>query len=131
MALQAAAALLAMAACYLVWRAAALSPSRRTGDHGGAPLLAAPYGYTDDMVAFSAGLAALALRRRRIDLLDVLCWTWPTLSPVVFMRTGLLLTPLVVAIGAGRIWLRARAGFAGGNGCATRRLSLEWSDGEK
>jgi hypothetical protein len=109
MALQAAAALLAMAACYLVWRAAALSPFERLAITAGLALLATPYGYTDDMVAFSAGLAALAWRRRRIDLLDVLCWTWPTLSPVVFMRTGMLLTPLVVAISAGRIWLGARA----------------------
>ncbi len=109
MAAQLAAAGMAMAAGYWAWRGARLDAFERLAVTAGLALLVTPYGYTEDMVGFSAGLAALAWRRGwRIDLLDALFWSWPTLSPLVFMRTGWLMTPLVVAVAAGRIWWRAR-----------------------
>ncbi len=71
-------------------------------------LLATPYGFTYDMVAYSLALTMLAEARGwRIDPLDALAWLWPALCPVVVMRTGLLLTPLVVTMVSGRIWWRA------------------------
>jgi len=79
-------------------------------------LLATPYGYTDDMVGYSVALAALAAGRGwRIDVLDALLFLWPALCPVVFMRTGVLLTPLVVAVAALRVfWRRHDAVVIGG-----------------
>jgi alpha-1,2-mannosyltransferase len=66
-------------------------------------LLATPYGYTDDMVAWSVALAALAERRGwRIGLLDVLFWLWPMLCPIITARTGLLFTPVIIALALGR-----------------------------
>lgn len=62
-------------------------------------LLAVPYGYGDDMVAWSVVLAALAARRGwRIGMLDALFWVWPAACQVVTVHTGVLLTPLVVAL---------------------------------
>jgi hypothetical protein len=110
---QAVAEFFAVAACWVVWRDGRIEVFERVAITAGLALLATPYGYTDDMVAFSAGLAALAGRRGwRIDLLDTLCWTWPTLSPVLFMRTGILATPAVVAVAVLRVWLVARRGAA-------------------
>ncbi len=75
--------------------------------------MATPYGYTDDMVAASALLAALAERRGwRIGLREVAFWLWPVFCPTVSALTGVLFTPLVVAMAALTVWqptaLRAR-----------------------
>jgi alpha-1,2-mannosyltransferase len=77
-------------------------------------LLATPYGYTDDMVAASALVAALAERRGwRIGLREVAFWLWPVFCPTVSVLTGILVTPLVVVLAAWHVWggaaLRARA----------------------
>lgn len=71
-------------------------------------LLATPYGYTDDMVAGSVMLAVLAERRGwRIGLADVAFWLWPALCPTVSLLSGVLFTPLVVALAAWRVWRAA------------------------
>nr|WP_246344066.1 glycosyltransferase family 87 protein [Acidocella aromatica] len=68
-------------------------------------LLATPYGYTDDMVAASALLAALAERRGwRIGLREVAFWLWPVFCPTVSALTGVLFTPLVVTLAVWRVW---------------------------
>ena len=73
-------------------------------------LLATPYGYTSDMVAYSLVLAEAARRRGwRIDMLDTALWLWPGFCLVVSESTGLVLTPLFVALALGRTALRARA----------------------
>lgn len=73
-------------------------------------LLATPYGYGDDMVAWSWVLAARAERRDwRIGLLDALFWIWPMLCEVVAYRTGHLFTPLIVLLAV------ARAVYESGN----------------
>jgi hypothetical protein len=71
-------------------------------------LLATPYGYTDDMAAWSIALTALAEQRRwRIDLLDALFWLWPTLCPIVFTKTGILFTPVVIIVAVFRTLRRS------------------------
>jgi hypothetical protein len=111
---QLAAAGFAVAAGWMIWRLGATNGRLRDMDRVALTvcltLLATPYGYVDDMVAFSITLASLAMRRRwRIDLLDVLFWTWPTLCPLVYGRTGLVLTPVVVGAAALRVWAGAGA----------------------
>jgi len=77
-------------------------------------LLATPYGYTDDMVGYSVALAACAARRGwRIDVFDAFCFLWPALCPVVYMRWGVLLTPVVVAGAASRLFWRGRGNVFG------------------
>ncbi len=71
-------------------------------------LLATPYGYTDDMVAYSIVLVALAEQRGwRIGMLDVLFWLWPALCMIVSETTGILFTPVIVAAAVARTWYRA------------------------
>ncbi|WP_297442586.1 hypothetical protein [Acidocella sp.] len=77
-------------------------------------LLATPYGDTYDMVAGSAMLALLAERRGwRIGLIDVAFWLWPVFCPTVSLLTGVLFTPLVVALAAWRVWREAALRQAG------------------
>lgn len=72
-------------------------------------LMATPYGYTDDMVAWSAVLALAAYRRKwHLGVLDILCWIWPMLCPIISERTGLLLTPVVVLLSLLRTMCLAR-----------------------
>jgi len=71
-------------------------------------LLATPYGYVNDMVAYSIALAALAgARGWRIDVLDVALWLWPAICPVIWADFHVLLTPLACAIALARSWTRA------------------------
>jgi len=108
---QGVATVLAAAAGWAVWRSATPAPVERMALTVFLSLLATPYGYTDDMVAWSVALAALAQRRGwRIDLLDALFWVWPALCPIIVMRTGFLLTPLVVFMAAARCWIRCGTG---------------------
>jgi hypothetical protein len=105
---QLAAALAAAGLTFTVWRRGIGDRFDRAALAVFLSLLATPYGYVDDMVAFSVVLAILAWRRQwRIDLLDVLFWTWPTLCPLVYGRTGLVLTPVVVGAATARLWVRA------------------------
>lgn len=71
-------------------------------------LLATPYGYTDDMVAYSIALAALAERNGwRIGMLDALFWLWPAFCEPASEATGVLWTPCVTALALTRAWHRA------------------------
>jgi hypothetical protein len=104
-ALAAAAALVVVARAWLNPRFAA---TERTALTIFAATLAAPYLFTVDLVACAIALAVLAEQRRwRIGPLDTLCWLWPMLSPVLYLKTGWLLTPLVMALLMARIWWRA------------------------
>ncbi len=70
-------------------------------------LLAVPYGFVDDMVAYSIALAALAEARDwDINFIDALLFLWPVLCPIVYGRFGVLLTP--VAVGLAVVHLLAR-----------------------
>ncbi len=84
---------------WLAWRSRHLTVEMRASVTVMLSLLATPYGYTDDMVAWSAVLAISAHRRGwRVGFFDVLFWIWPMLCPIVSARTGLLFTPLVVLL---------------------------------
>jgi len=73
-------------------------------------LLATPYGYSTDMVAYSLVLAEAARRRGwRIGMLDTVLWLWPGFCLVVSIATGVLLTPVFVLAALLRAALRARA----------------------
>jgi alpha-1,2-mannosyltransferase len=68
-------------------------------------LLVTPYGFTYDMTAYSAVLVMLVAQRGwRIGVSDAFFWLWPGLCPIVVMKTGLLLTPLVITMAVVRIW---------------------------
>lgn len=105
---QAIVSLLVTCGAWMVWRDKKFGQIERMALTVFLSLLGTPYGYTDDMVGWSIALAALAQRRGwRIDLLDVLFWLWPMLCPVIVGKTGLLLTPVIVAIAIARTWQRA------------------------
>jgi len=85
------------------WRRGGLTPVDRMARTVFLSLLATPYGYSDDMVAWSVALAALTERRAwRLGVFDALFWLWPMLCPVIAARTGLVLTPLVVMMALAR-----------------------------
>jgi hypothetical protein len=101
---QAVTAIAAAGLAIMVWRrSGAKDPYDRLAQIVFLSLLATPYGYVDDMAAFSIAITILAWRRHwRIDLLDVLFWTWPTLCPLVYKWSAVEMTPLLVALAAAR-----------------------------
>ncbi len=104
--------LLAVWVMWRGWRAAGLDPMVRMALVVFASLWVVPYGYVNDMVAYSIALAALARQRGwRLNGLDGLLWLWPALCPVVVSDTGILLTPLVVAVAVLRGWSGAGLGW--------------------
>jgi hypothetical protein len=107
-AVQAAVTMLSVVLAWRIWRGPGFNPVERMALTVFCSLLASPYGFTLDMVGYSIALAALARERNwRIDPLDVLFWLWPALCPIVTMRTGILLTPVIVALAIVRTWRRA------------------------
>ncbi len=104
---QAAAAFAAIVLTYRTWRLPKAEPLARMGATVCLSLFITPYGYTSDMVAFSIAVAVVfAANGGRLGLLDILLWTWPFFCTVVTMRSGLLLTPLIVGLAAARCWRR-------------------------
>jgi len=98
-AIQTAVTLAALAGSWAIWREPAARPLlERMALTVFLSTLASPFGYTDDLAACSVAVAALAEARAwRIGVLDALFWVWPALCPVMFEKTGLLVTPLFVA----------------------------------
>jgi hypothetical protein len=104
---QGAISLAAAATTWVVWRRCA-DATDRLALTVFLSLLVTPYGYVDDMVAWSIAILVLAQRRAwHIDLLDALAFLWPLLGPALFTATGVLFTPLVVVLVAARTWRRA------------------------
>jgi hypothetical protein len=100
--------LAAAALGFWLWRREGLSEVEKTALSVFLSLLATPYGYTDDMVAYSLALALLAEQRRwRIGMLDLLFFLWPVVCQFVSIKTGILLTPLIVFLAVARTWYRA------------------------
>jgi alpha-1,2-mannosyltransferase len=100
----------ALLGLWVVWLAyqAPLGAEERMALIVFASLWVLPNGYTDDMVAYSIALAALAWQRGwRINLLDGLLFFWPALCPVVVDITGILLTPVAVGLALLRCWGQA------------------------
>lgn len=102
-AVQGVALALAFVTTVWIWRRPGLAQQERVALTIFLTLLATPYGYTDDMVAWSIALAVLAERRGwRIGMLDVLFWLWPAFCQPVSIATGILFTPVVVALAVAR-----------------------------
>jgi hypothetical protein len=97
-------ALGAAALGYWAWRRPAPLP-QRVALSVCLSLLIMPYGFTSDMVAVSIALALLiAADAWRLTPLDVAIWLWPAYCPLVTLKTGWLLTPLVTICVAVRAW---------------------------
>ena len=90
-------------------------------------LFVAPYGFSADMVGYGVALAVLAQKRGwRVSLLDGLFWLWPGYAPLVTQVTGVLLTPLVVALAVLRACQPSagkRLRHAGGGGQRERQAA--------
>jgi hypothetical protein len=119
---QAIVALAAAGVAWWVWRRPA-PVQRRVALSVCLSLLMAPYGFTSDMVAVSLALALLVAESGwRLTPLDVAIWLWPAYCPFVTLKTGWLLTPLVIVCVA----VRAGWGINGTRGSdpAGRRRPL-------
>ncbi len=107
-AVQATSAILSAILAWVIWRRPGLTPTDRVAITVFLSLLATPYGFTDDMAAFSIMLACLAEQRRwKVDTLDVIFWSWPLFCAIITINIGILLTPFIIAAAIARTWLRA------------------------
>ena len=115
-ALQGLAATTAAVLVYKAWRRFDAEPLARMAATACLSLLVTPYGYTFDMVAYSIAVTAIVANNGwRIRLLEGLLWLWPGYCPMVSKATGIVLTPVCVAITAALAWRqmqRGRGGFA-------------------
>jgi hypothetical protein len=106
---QAAAALACAALAWRIWRRDAADPHARMALTVALTLLASPYGYSYDMLALAAGVAALmALGQWRVTALEALVWLWPGLTHFV-TQNYFPVSPLVTAAAAWLAWQRLRA----------------------
>ncbi len=104
-AVQDAAALGAVVLVYRAWRMPRADPFARMAATVCLSLIITPYGYTSDMVAYSIAVAAIVAGNGwRLRLIDGLLWLWPAICSIVTIKTGLLLTPIIVAIAAALAW---------------------------
>ena len=111
-AVQGFATLVSVGLTWLVWRRPGTPVLDRMALTVFLTLLTVPFGYVDDMVAYSVALAALAQARGwRIGPLDALFWLWPALCSIVFAATGTLCTPLIVVLALARTWRDAGIGL--------------------
>ncbi len=106
-ALQGVATLAAMALAYRAWRLPGADPLARMAVTVCLSLVVMPYGYTSDMIAYSVAVAVVIARNGwRLRLVDGLLWLWPGYCPIVTAKTGLLLTPVAIAIATTMAWRR-------------------------
>jgi hypothetical protein len=105
---QAVAVVIAIFVTWRIWAGNALGNLDRMACTVFLCLLATPYGYVNDMVAYSIALVAQARARGwRIDLLDAALWLWPAICPVVWADFHILLTPLASGLAVARTYHRA------------------------
>jgi hypothetical protein len=102
---------LVTACCVVVawraWRKPDADPFARMALTAALSLLASPYGYTDDMVALSAGLAAMAWRDGwRMDPIMVLAWLCPAFAHLLSVVLDVPLGAVVIAAAAWSAWQR-------------------------
>lgn len=103
---QLAAEIVAMAVVALAWRSTVLPELERVAIAVIAGTLMVPYFFVHDLVAYEIVLALLAERSGwRIGLLDAVLWLWPMLGTVIFLQTGLPVTPLVMVVALLRVGL--------------------------
>ena len=119
---QALVALAAAAVAWRAWRLPAVDPTARMALMVCLGLLATPYAFSYDLVAYSVAVAALvAAGGWRFTPLEVLAWLWPGVTREIALL-GLPLTPLVVAATAWMAWQRLRPAPAPEAGVASWRL---------
>jgi alpha-1,2-mannosyltransferase len=91
-------AVAAIGLTWCIWRSRAGLLQKLTMT-GWATLLATPYGYTYDLIAAAAGMAALVEARGwRLGLPEPAFWVWPALSPLLVTSTGYELTPCITVL---------------------------------
>ena len=103
--LQGVAAVTASILAYRAWSLSDADPVARMAVTVCLCLLVTPYGYTSDMVAYSVAVTTVVANNGwRIRLLDGLLWLWPGYCPLITSETGLLFTPIAVALTATLAW---------------------------
>jgi alpha-1,2-mannosyltransferase len=94
----------AIAFCWRAWRRPTADPIALITLTAALTLLVTPYGYTDDMCGFELMVGWLAWRSRKLEIADVLIWMWPALCQFISISLHMELTPLVLLVGATRVW---------------------------
>ncbi|MDE8343641.1 MAG: glycosyltransferase family 87 protein [Acidocella sp.] len=97
------AAILASVACWSLWRRDDVDPITRVAMTVFLGLLVTPYGFPQDMVAYSLGIILLVQRRGVLEVGDVLLLLWPALLIFSSEMLDRSITPLVI------LWALARA----------------------
>lgn len=93
---QAAGAMIAGLWCWIAWRDPGAAPWPRIALTTCLATFVTPYGYVDDLCAFSLGIALLAWHRGRVRPADMLFWTWPAFAFISVLTLHVLITPLVI-----------------------------------
>lgn len=110
-ALQAVVALIAAFVAWKAWRRSAGDPALRVGLVACLALLATPYGYSYDMVAYSFATVLLLERSGwQLKPLPLLCWLWPAVTNLLMTYLHLPLAPFVIALAAVLAWRAILAG---------------------
>lgn len=105
-AVQGMAALACMVFTWRAWRKPGADPQARMALTMALTLLASPYGYSYDMLGFTAGIAALLARDQwRVSAVAALAWMWPGMTH--FMTQNFFpVSPAIVAAAAWLAWRR-------------------------
>ena len=102
---QAAGAIASMVLVYRAWRKPDAEPLARMALTVCLSLLITPYGYACDMVAYSVAVAVIVANNQwKLRLMDVVLWFWPVYCPAVTVMSGVLFTPVVIAVAAAQAW---------------------------
>jgi hypothetical protein len=119
-AVQVAATLAAAAIVWRAWRLPAVDPIARAALTICLGLLATPYAFSYDLVAYSVAVAALIARGGwRFTPFETLAWLWPGVTHAVTQKLALPLTPLIVAATAWFAWQQLRPASAPKPGAAS------------
>jgi hypothetical protein len=97
MAGQAVSALAASALCWHLWRRDDGDPLIRVVITIFLGLLVTPYGFTQDMTAFSLGVILLIWRRGTLEIGDVMLLIWPGILGPISRTMDTSITPIIVA----------------------------------
>lgn len=94
---QAASALIAMALCWRIWHRNDSDPIIRVVITIFLGVLVTPYGFIQDLSAFSLGVLLLIWRRGTLEVGDVVLLMWPGTLGLISQIIGATITPLVIA----------------------------------
>lgn len=93
-------AIVAMIWCWRTWRDDRTERVPRIALTAFLTLFMTPYGYTDDMCAFSIAIGLLAWHRGEIGVIDGFIWAWPAFCANVSISAHVDITPIVVLVAA-------------------------------